>query len=409
MEFCEMNGSRPYILSIKSWNEPHLSLKERTVTVIIFLYYLETVEKYMEYIKNIPSWVKIEIYSSRKKVIEKVRQQYHFRQDQNIDFYLKENRGRDISALLVAARKSVIASDYICFIHDKKENAPHLKEETDRWIENLWGNMLETSVYINNVLSLLETEEKLGILFPPDPIGGYLFHWYSDTWLDNYECVCSLADDLQLQVEISREEPPVGLGTVFWAKSEALKKLFERKWQYEDFPEEPVPMDGAINHAVERIFGFVAEDAGYLSGTVMTTEYASWLIAVAQKYARAMFGQLSKREYLFNMNQVLDLDERERRIEEFVSAHKKIVIYGAGNYGKNLYQFLKKRKMQVYAFTVSTGNRTGYEIDGIPVKKINEIHQDKDIGIIIGVSYETRESIEQTLKNCGFSNYIYGY
>ena len=53
------------------------------------------------------------------------------------------------------------------------------------------------------------------------------------------------------------------IGNMFWARTAALKPLFELNLKYEDYPEESLPSDGTILHALERITPFVVEKEGY--------------------------------------------------------------------------------------------------------------------------------------------------
>lgn len=53
-----------------------------------------------------------------------------------------------------------------------------------------------------------------------------------------------------------------------------MQKLFELNWSYEDFDEEPLADDGTISHVIERSFAYVAQDAGYDTGIVMTDRFA---------------------------------------------------------------------------------------------------------------------------------------
>ena len=57
----------------------------------------------------------------------------------------------------------------------------------------------------------------------------------------------------------------MAVGTVYWSRVDALRKLFEYEWKYEDFDMEPLAEDGTLSHAIERILEFVARDAGYES------------------------------------------------------------------------------------------------------------------------------------------------
>ena len=61
---------------------------------------------------------------------------------------------------------------------------------------------------------------------------------------------------------------------MFWCRTAALTKITNKNWQIEDFPEEPMPKDGTISHALERIFPFAAQTLGFYSGWIMNEEFA---------------------------------------------------------------------------------------------------------------------------------------
>ena len=91
------------------------------VAIIIYLYYEETLERYLDYLKNIPKSIQIYIVTSSENVYKTIEQWILKKGEQKIELVIKENRGRDISALLVACRKICLSHKYICFIHDKKQ------------------------------------------------------------------------------------------------------------------------------------------------------------------------------------------------------------------------------------------------------------------------------------------------
>lgn len=374
--------------------------------VFVNLYYLGSLGRYMGYLNRIPNDIHIYIYSSSEEVLTKAKK---LQTRQNISYKLKANRGRDISALLVAARKTVLQYEYICFLHDKKANANYLKNDVDTWIDNLWGNTVGSAQYIDQVLQLFENNIELGLLVPPEAFGTYIAHWYGDTWLEDYPLCKNLSDTLKLDTDITEKKMPFTIGTVFWAKTQALRKLFEKEWDYSDFPEEPMPIDGTISHAIERIFGYAAQDAGFKTGTIMSDQYASWLLLSAQKHMRTMFLQLQKREHIHNMAQIINLDEREKILGEFCGRYENIYIYGAGNYGKSIYQFVKDRGWKVRGFVVSPRKRTSPKVQGLEVFEIQELDRNEKTGIIVGVSYEYRSEVEAALEYKGFKNYIYGF
>lgn len=393
-----------YILDSNKENQ--VKNKQERVAVVINLYYRDTIDRYINYVRHIPNNIPIYICSSDAFVLESVKSKLH---RENFFCIEKNNRGRDISAFLVAAKDVIKSTDFFCFIHDKSPNATHLREDVEIWIENLWENTLASGNYIQNVIAQFKEDEQLGLLVPPAPYGEFYSDWYGNTWGSGYEVTKELATRLNLCTEISFDAEVRALSTVFWARTNALKKLLDYPWTYEDFPQEPLPADGTLNHAIERILGFVAQDAGYQTATIMTTEYAQNLLLRAQKDMRVMFGQLRKREHVLNLHHIKNLDVWERNLEAFCKAHKYIYVYGAGLYGKNIAEFIADRNWKLCGFVVSGGHKTEPEVLGFPVLEIRELTASEEVGVVIGASYEYRAEIRDTLERYGISDYMDGF
>jgi lipopolysaccharide biosynthesis protein len=47
------------------------------------------------------------------------------------------------------------------------------------------------------------------------------------------------------------------VGTMFWARTKALKPLFDLNLSWSDYPDEPLPYDGSMLHAIERILPII--------------------------------------------------------------------------------------------------------------------------------------------------------
>ena len=56
----------------------------------------------------------------------------------------------------------------------------------------------------------------------------------------------------------------------FWFRSKALKKVIAYGFNYDDFAIEYKP-DNTFLHAIERIYGFAAQDSGYYYADVVTS------------------------------------------------------------------------------------------------------------------------------------------
>jgi lipopolysaccharide biosynthesis protein len=50
---------------------------------------------------------------------------------------------------------------------------------------------------------------------------------------------------------------------MFWARSAALEPLMRLDIPWDEYPAEPLPVDGTILHALERLLPSIARAAGY--------------------------------------------------------------------------------------------------------------------------------------------------
>lgn len=95
--------------------------------VVIYLYYYDDVEFYASYIKRIPRDIDVLIVSSEKRILTYFENNNLY---SHVNTVFKENRGRDVAALLVTAREFVLDHSYIAFLHDKKEKNKYDRGET---------------------------------------------------------------------------------------------------------------------------------------------------------------------------------------------------------------------------------------------------------------------------------------
>lgn len=371
--------------------------------VFINLYYEDSWERYTVYMKNIPKEVSVYVCSSNPVLLYKAKEAAG--EMKNVMLIQKDNRGRDISALLIAFREVIPCYEYVCFVHDKKAKFHYLEEDTAFWIRNMWGNMLGSTDYIYEVLRLMQ-RNNIGLLVPPEPFGKHFNDWYTNGWKKNYENTVSLASELGLNADISKDKTPMAIGTVFWAKSDALGKLLKKEWRYSDFPDEPLPLDGAVNHAVERILPFVAQDAGYDTGVIMGQEYASRMLLRLKECMTNTYDFLHKKMYINFEHQLHSYDQLKSVIERFFHVCDRVYIYGAGAWGMEFLGNLQFWGYRPDGFIVSDGQRTCCEVaDGLAVYELSEIGVDEACGIFIAVNYDLQGEVEEQLLKKGFHNY----
>ncbi len=396
-----------YIKSSKFHEGKHKLVKKKIV-VVACLYYESNLKYYCKYLKRIPDYIDLLIISSKKSVLKESASILDS-EKHNIKYIEKKNRGRDVSALLVVARKYISEYDYFCFIHDKSPNHEYLSEDIGLWVDNIWDSMLASECYIENVIQLFEENEKLGAVFPPGPIGESLRPWFEDSWFSNYTNTVMLAEKLGLSVPIERRDFVVSLGTVLWGRTIAFDKLFSIDWAYTDFLDEPLPADGTVSHAIERILHYVVIDAGYETSYITNENCAALLLDRFLSYSSLMHSVIKDELPAFNMQQVRDVIERTKEIKDYVSNHKNLYIFGAGEYGKSALRFLRNNKFNVSGFLVTRNTINQPYKEDIPVIELSEYRPQKNDGIIVAVSIEKMPDIEKTLKMYSIEDYLYGF
>lgn len=109
----------------------------------------------------------------------------------------------------------------------------------------------------DRIIQRLSSDEAIGLVFPDHPnIHG---------WGKNLSYAGHLAERLAISKLLPKTTFNFPVGSMFWARTAALKPLFELGLTWDDYPLEPAPYDGSILHAIERMLPFIAESAGFRS------------------------------------------------------------------------------------------------------------------------------------------------
>lgn len=175
------------------------------------------------------------------------------------NFSVKEvpNRGRDIAPRFIHCRHELTEVDIALFIHTK--SSPHI-ESGKSWRDYLWGNIAGTPELRKNIRSFFHSTPELGMLAPehwPD-----LTRFQPVNWGHNF----AKAQDLvkraggELLATTPLEFPS---GSMFWARSAALTKIFELDLRASDFEIEAGQVDGTVAHAIERSMFYFCELSGF--------------------------------------------------------------------------------------------------------------------------------------------------
>ena len=173
------------------------------------------------------------------------------------DIRVVPNCGRDIGPLLSEVADELRQYDVIGHVHGKRSVLnPGLG---DGWRAFLWHHLIGPSFpMVDTILDALASDPALGLVFPEDP---HLSDWNGNR---------PIAEDLGRRMGITDALPThfdFPNGTMFWARPAALQPLFSLGLGWDDYPPEPLPYDGTMLHALERLLPFAAAKAGFKYAT----------------------------------------------------------------------------------------------------------------------------------------------
>lgn len=96
-----------------------------------------------------------------------------------------------------------------------------------------------------------------------------------------------------------------------------------------------------------------------------------------------------------------------KELIDFCKRHKRIFCYGAGNYGKVIYEFLLENNIKVEQFIVTNCRENDKEYRDTPIHSIYDVLPvEDDVGLIIGVREDCHREIKDLLRAAGVSKYF---
>ena len=157
------------------------------------------------------------------------------------------NRGRDIGPMLTAFRERLMGEyDFIGHLHTKKSIDVRDKAMGVKWyhflLENLLGGAAGASA--DAAIAAMQADATIGMVFPGDPyvlgLGANRTH--------------ALELGARLGLAHLPEHFMFPVGSMFWARTAALAPIMDLAFDWDDYPDEPLPYDGTMLHALERLF-----------------------------------------------------------------------------------------------------------------------------------------------------------
>ena len=245
-------------------------------TALIFhLYFADQIPYCKRFMANMPDNCDLFIGTSSEEIRQELLRLHQELTRGKLDVRVVPNRGRDLGTLLIEFKDEVPKYDYICFAHDKKAGQVKPQGIGLTFRDKCFENTLGSKEYVQNIIRTFDENPRLGLLTVPPPNHGPYHFTLKNSWSVNFPLVLEWAEKLGLNVPLSPFKMPVApLGSFFWFRAKAYKTMLSYPWRYEDFPPEPLPDDGTLLHALERLRPFAVQHDGFYSAWVMNDDYA---------------------------------------------------------------------------------------------------------------------------------------
>jgi glycosyltransferase involved in cell wall biosynthesis len=201
------------------------------------------------------SQVDLFLSTNEESKAKELRHDFRHHQGQ-VTVGVSPNQGRDIGPFLTGLAEEIASNRYDLFghIHAKRSLAVDARMG-DSWREFLWENLIGgMHPMLDLAAAVFAARPSLGLLMAEDP--------HLVGWGENLPLATDLAQRMGFQTPLDTffDFP---LGTMFWARPEALLPLLTLGLSWDSYPAEPVPYDGTILHALERLVPFAVRHAGF--------------------------------------------------------------------------------------------------------------------------------------------------
>ena len=226
-------------------------IKNNSTAVVLHLFYTELFDEIRTYLDFLGD--KFDLYVSlpdeKASFAERIK---HYFPDAHI--LVVENRGRDLAPFLEFLRIILpLEYDYLLKIHTKE--TVH-RADGASWRKDVLNKLLGSENQIEIIKSNFSKNQFLAMIGPKDHVLDSQYYMGS-----NYEKVQSLIYKAGFPQSVPESFPFVA-STMFWAKPQIFKPLLDMEIERDSFESEPLAVDGALPHALERFMGLLVEIQG---------------------------------------------------------------------------------------------------------------------------------------------------
>ena len=225
------------------------------VAVVLHAFHVALMPEFRVYLANIPGRADLFVSTDTAEKRDAVASAFASWNKGLFEVRVVPNRGRDVAPKLVGFAD--VHDRYAVVLHLHTKSSTH-----DARLAGWRGYLLETLLgspdVVRGVFEAFGRAPSLGMLAPQHI--DVLRPWIR--WGENHAQAAALAE--RMSFALSPTAPlDFPSGSMFWARTAALRPLLDLRLAFEDFPEEAGQVDGTAAHAIERLYFLACEHAGF--------------------------------------------------------------------------------------------------------------------------------------------------
>lgn len=229
------------------------------VVLHVHVHYTDLLTEFRTYLARLPEDVHLVVTTDAQSKLDHIEKSLAGLTHRK-SFHAWSNLGRDVRPFLNVYKTYGRSFDVIGHLHTKKSLAVDSTQTFgDQWRTFLLEGLIGANGQMaRQIFRALTDDQKLGLVFPEDP---NLIGWEKN-----------LSGAIDLLARMGLKDIPLPnaidfpVGTMFWARTGALEALYDLALAPMDYPEEPLPYDGTLLHAFERLLPLLAQQAGFHCG-----------------------------------------------------------------------------------------------------------------------------------------------
>jgi lipopolysaccharide biosynthesis protein len=190
---------------------------------------------------------------------------------ERLEVRLTPNQGRDIAPMIDPFGKALLEYDFIAHIHSKKSVGTNNIGQL--WCDYLWESVLSNqNERLSKIWMLLQDH---AMVYPEK---FHLIDIANCRWGNHLPRSIALCEYLNISPPIptltSEDFVEFPVGSMFWARADALAPLLASRLSYQDFETESGKTDGTLNHTIERNLTYIALSQGLPIAVLQNTLFS---------------------------------------------------------------------------------------------------------------------------------------